>query len=86
MYAFVINCINALIRGIGKVLELTLILLPDSPFRKYIIQNDTIREYVSYINFFVPVAQILIVLEMWCSAIAIFYLVQIVLRWCKAIE
>jgi hypothetical protein len=86
MYAFVINCINALIRGMGKVLEIALALLPESPFRKYLIENDTIREFVGYINFFVPVAQILIVLEMWCSAIALFYVVQIVLRWCKAIE
>ena len=86
MYNFIINCINALIRGIGKILEITLALLPDSPFRKYLIENDTVREFVNYINFFIPVAEILIVFEMWCTAIAVFYVLQIVLRWCKAIE
>ena len=86
MYAFIINCINALIRGIGKVLNVAFSLLPDSPFRKYLIENDTVHEFISYINFFVPVAEILVVLESWCAAIAIFYVVQIILRWCKAIE
>lgn len=86
MYAFFINLINALIRGLGSVLTLVLSMLPDSPFQKYIIQNSIIKTYVGYINYFIPVAQILVVLEAWCLAIGVYYIVQIVLRWLKAIE
>lgn len=86
MYAFFINTINALIRGLGEVLSLVFYLLPNSPFQKYIIQNSFIKNYVGYINYFVPVAEILVVLEAWCLAIGVYYILQIVLRWLKAIE
>lgn len=86
MYAFFINLINALIRGLGFVLTTVLALLPDSPFQKYIINNTLISKYVGYINYFVPVASILVVLEAWCLAVSVYYLVQIVLRWIKVIE
>ena len=86
MYSFVINLINSLIRGFGSVLAIVFSMLPDSPFQKYVIENELIKSYVGYINYFVPVASILIVLESWCVAIGIYYIVQIVLRWLKAIE
>lgn len=86
MYSFFINLINALIRGFGFVLTTVFSLLPDSPFQKYIINNVVISKYVGYINYFVPVANILIILEAWCLAIGVYYIVQIVLRWVKAIE
>lgn len=86
MYSFFINLINAIIRGLGAVLTAVFALLPDSPFQKYIINNEIINKYVGYINYFVPVASILIVIETWCIAIGVYYIVQIVLRWLKAIE
>lgn len=86
MYAFFIDLINALIRGFGKVLAIAFALLPDSPFQKFIIHNDIIRPYLGYVNYFVPVAEMLVLFEGWCLAIGIYYIIQIVLRWMKAIE
>lgn len=86
MYAFFINLINNLIAGLGKVVQIVFFMLPNSPFQKYIVQNSVIKSYVGYINYFVPIAEMLIVLEAWCLAIGVYYIIQIVLRWLKAIE
>lgn len=86
MYAFIINVLNALIRGLGVVLKVVLYMLPDSPFQKYIIENDVIRKYIGFINYFFPVAEVIVILEAWTVAIASFYIVQVVLRWIKAIQ
>ncbi len=86
LYSFLIKFGNVLIKALGVVLTGLLAILPNSPFEKYIIQNSYIRQFVGYINYFVPVAEMLIVLESWCVAIAVYYGVQIVLRWLKAIE
>ena len=86
MYAFFINLINALIRGFGKVLQFVFVLLPDSPFQKYIIENSVIHKYADYINYFIPISMMLVIFEAWCSAIGVYYLYQIVLRWAKAIN
>ena len=86
MYVFFINLINALIRGLGAVLAFAFGFLPNSPFQKYIVQNDLIKPYIGYVNYFVPVAEMLVIFEAWCLAIGIYYVIQIVLRWLKAIE
>ena len=86
MYAFFINTINALIRGLGEVLQFILFLLPDSPFQKFILGNDVVKKYVGFVNYFVPVAEMLLIFSAWCTAIAVYYIYQIVLRWIKMIE
>lgn len=86
MFAFLVKFINLLIKALGVVLNLVFAILPDSPFQKYIVGNSTIKQYVGQINYFLPIAEILLILEAWCGAIAIFYVVQIILRWIKAIE
>lgn len=86
MYSFFINTINALIRGLGSVLQYVLVLLPNSPFQQYILSNDVVKKYVGFVNYFVPVSEMLIIFSAWCTAIAVYYIYQIVLRWIKLIE
>lgn len=86
MYSFVINLINALIRGLGKVLTFLFAVFPDSPFQKYIVQNDDVLPYLKMINYFVPVSAILITFQALLFAVAIYYIYQIVARWLKVIE
>lgn len=68
--------------------EWALSILPDSPFIVIdsISINDQIYEYIQYINWFVPVPAIVALLSAWTSAILVYYIVQIVLRWANAIE
>lgn len=86
MYGFVINTCNSLIRGLGAVLNAILALFPNDPFQAYILTNSTLTKYLGYVNYFVPVADMLVILSAWCTAIATYYLHQIVARWIKLIE
>lgn len=67
------------------LLENLLDLMPKSPI-VYLTSNPTVREYLGYINWFIPIYSILTLLEGWLIAIVVYYVVQIVLRWIKAIE
>lgn len=72
----------AFIKQIGIAM---LSFLPDSPFLSFF--NTTIaNEYLSALNWFVPIDKMIVLGESWLVAIGIFYLYQLVLRWAKAIE
>lgn len=59
--------------------------LPTSPFRSVIGQIHDIP-YLSFINWFLPIDFCVGVLMAWTTAIAVYYMYMIVLRWVKAIE
>jgi len=59
-------------------------VLPDSPFT--MISNSAIGEYIGYINWILPLQQIVAILQVWVVAIAIFYIYQAILRWVKAVN
>ena len=81
---FFIDLINYLIKGIGSVLSLIFSILPPSPFS--IIDNSPIKEYLSYINYFVPINEVIFILQSWLVAVGLYYIYQVALRWIKAIE
>lgn len=58
--------------------------LPMSPFRDYL---DAWKDlpYLGYLNWFIPVRACLIVFTAWLSALALYYLYSIILRWIKVI-
>ena len=64
--------------------ELLKEVLPTSPFREFLDQFAEI-EYLSYLNWFVPVGDIIIVLELWLGAVSAYYLYSVVMRWVKVI-
>jgi hypothetical protein len=53
--------------------------LPDSPFR--LITNDAVAEYMGYINWIIPIAEIIAIMQLWITAIGIFYLYRAILKW-----
>lgn len=57
-------------------------VLPTSPFQKY-IQYFSELPYLGYLNWFVPIDGILVVLASWLGCIGLFYLYSIVMRWLK---
>ncbi|MBK5263299.1 MAG: hypothetical protein JJE17_12150 [Peptostreptococcaceae bacterium] len=59
--------------------------LPTSPFT-FITQNSVVSKYIGSINYFIPISYMVSVLQVWCVAIAIFYIWQVLLRWAKAIQ
>lgn len=67
--------------------EKALGLLPDSPFAFLAdMGNNPVKEWLGYLNWFVPIGTIVSIMLTWCSAILVYYVVQIMLRWARAIE
>lgn len=62
-------------------------MLPASPFA-FIkdMSASGFADWLAVFNWFIPVNVFVGILETWCSAILLYYVVQIVLRWAKAIE
>jgi len=77
--------LNSFISGTGDVLAGVIAFLPHSPFTAYmnLSLNNTI---LGYINWFIPIGTFIAILEAWIAAIAIWYIIQIILRWLKAVE
>lgn len=59
-------------------------VLPRSPFMAFRNLASEIP-YLSYINWFVPVSEMIAVIEAWLAAIALYYLYSVVARWIKLI-
>lgn len=69
---------------LGKILSWICRMLPDSPFK--LLSYTPIEPVLKYINYFVPIDFMLSTLAAWGSAIAVYYIYQVVLRWIKAIN
>lgn len=79
-----IDFANYFIKGIGGLLSMLFSVLPSSPFSK--VDMSPLKDYLGYLNYVVPVVEIVSILTLWCSAIGIYYIYQIALRWAKAVE
>lgn len=69
----------------GEVIDSLTSLLPKSPI-VYLTTNDTISDILSYVNWFIPIYLWISILEGWLTAVCIYYIVQVILRWVKIIE
>lgn len=76
--------IDSIGSSISGVLSWLLALLPDSPFQS--ISNSDVSSYLGTLNWFIPLAQIVAILELWLIAVLTFYIYSIILRWIRAIE
>ena len=78
---------DGLTATVYQVIEGALSILPDSPFNMLEnISSNPMGEWLGWVNWFVPVNSFLVILELWVSAILVYYVIQIALRWAKAIE
>lgn len=84
LFDFVINLINVLINIVGSALGVIFSILPNSPFSS--ISLNPIANFLGYMNYFIPVVEIVSILTLWGSAIGIYYIYQIALRWLKVVE
>lgn len=66
--------------------EWLLTVLPTSPFQGFIGNfTNTFSPYLSALNWFIPIGDFLIIFEVWLSAVALYYLYSIIMRWVKMI-
>ncbi len=73
-----------IIDAVNYILSKIFFFLPQSPFRNA-LDNFTDNEILQYVNWFIPISEILGILALWLTAIIGFYAYQIILRWIKAI-
>lgn len=59
--------------------------LPGSPI-VWLEANSQIHQYLKWVNWFIPIYQMVPVLEIWLVCVGFYYLIQVVLRWAKFIE
>lgn len=68
----------------GIISSFVINLLPSSPFRAYIDQIGTIP-YLKYLNWFVPVPEIIVVFQTWLTCYAIILSYKVLLRYIKVL-
>lgn len=77
--------VQGLVNILGKVADVTLALLPNSPFSG--VYNVTLdSELLSALAWIVPFPSIIAVLEAWALAVGGFYVFQAILRTANSIE
>lgn len=84
IWSTIVSFVNLLISMLGKVLSLLFLLLPNSPFD--LIDFSFINEYMGYLNYIVPVSDIIKISVSWVGCIGVYYIIQIALRWAKVVE
>lgn len=71
------------IKGVFTALFTAIIgLLPHSPFRQFTSVVGTIP-YLDNLNWFLPISEIIIVLEVWLSAVVIYYTYSAIMRFIR---
>jgi hypothetical protein len=82
------DIINLIIDSLVTAVNALINIFPDSPFKAVIasIRTSYSSELLGYINYFIPVSEMLAILSVWVTAIVMYYLVSIILRWVKAIS
>lgn len=68
----------------GGLIQKILEVLPTSPFRDF-LDNFKNVPYLGYLNWFFPVRGVLTVMAAWLTAVSLFLLYSIIMRWVKII-
>lgn len=76
---------NSITSVINKILTVIMSALPTSPFDKILSKLDELP-YLQYINWFIPFDLICDITLVWLTAVGLYYLYMIILRWIKAID
>lgn len=66
-------------------LDALLSLFPTSPFVDFIADLSQLP-FLGYLNWFVPVGEMLVVGVAWITAIGLYYLYSVIARWIKLIS
>lgn len=69
---------------LNMFLKMLLKVFPLSPFRDIINSVDKMP-FLGYINWFLPVSEMLAVASLWLAAITVYYIYSVIARWVKLI-
>jgi len=77
--------LNALISMIGTVLGWLFSILPDSPFQ-IMMDSSVITSAISSFNWFFPITEMLATMQLWLTAIIVYYVIVVPMRFAKLID
>lgn len=80
----IVKAINYIVSQIGGLITMLFNLLPATPFES--IYQYLNNDFFMNLNWIVPIPEILVFLVSWTSAVSLYYVISVVLRWIKAIE
>lgn len=82
------NIFKSIVDAIGSSalnsLKFVYNILPNSPFQS--LSNSDISQYISGLNWFFPIQQIISIMQAWLTCVLTYYAYQIILRWTRAIR
>jgi hypothetical protein len=80
--------VTGIFQGLVDFLNVLVSWIPNSPFREFINSlGDTLgSEFLGYLNYFLPISELLVILTAWVNGILVYYTVSIILRWVKAVS
>lgn len=79
------NVIYAICEGIASVISYLFSFLPDNPFSDFSVPSE-VSEVLGYVNWFLPVKQIILVIGLWLSAIIVIIISKLVLNFFQVIK
>lgn len=77
-----IGILNAIIAGVGNVLMVFINFLPTSPFL-FLENIQVTSDLLNYVNYLFPVSTMISHLQIFVTAVAVYYLYRVVLKWLK---
>ena len=77
---WLIDAVNWLFQEIGDVGETVTGWLPPSPLQ-WTLNID--NEVLAWVNWLIPVGEMVVIAQGWLAAIGIWYVVRVVLHWLK---
>lgn len=77
LYNGIVNVINSVVDNISTY-------LPGDPFAPFIDDLSNIP-WIGVLNYFVPIGAFLDILLAWVTALGVYYVYSIILRWVKVV-
>lgn len=78
------NVFKTICDGIAYVINLILSILPDNPFDNISVPSD-VTDVLQYLNYFIPVKAIIVVLAAWLGALVVLMIYKLVFAFFKLI-
>lgn len=73
---------NSVLDVLNNVANAIIFLLPDSPFKTIEVPVE-IKNLLGYVNYYIPMAQIVAIVSSWAGCVGIYYIYRAILRWVK---
>ena len=67
---------------VNTLLMVVINLLPNSPFQS-ITMPSALSNIIGYINYFIPISEMIIITTAWLTAVLGYYVLKVVLNWLK---